>query len=207
MKLETVKEFYDGYVEKLTRQTNRHEYVFKSIDKYIPHGRVLDLGCGSGITSRYLAKSGRDVVAVDVSPKLIEHAKNINSHFGRVEYVVDDICRCVWPEPFDSILMVDVLEHILPESIDGLFATLKLNSHENTVIYLNIPSAEVLRWLQENRPDLVQIVDNPVKVEKILSLFNDIGFVPLYTQLYWSHYYEYVFITENNLNEQFKGAF
>jgi len=37
--------------------------------------RVLDAGCGSGSKSDWLVKHGADVVAVDASPKMIEHAR------------------------------------------------------------------------------------------------------------------------------------
>jgi len=46
-----------------------------------PGSRVLDLGCGSGRDSRYLADHGFDVYGVDISEVAIEKAKRIaNSH-------------------------------------------------------------------------------------------------------------------------------
>ncbi len=38
-------------------------------------GRALDLGCGTGTTSIYLAQYGYDVVGVDFSSKAIEQAR------------------------------------------------------------------------------------------------------------------------------------
>jgi len=37
--------------------------------------RVLDAGCGPGVYSEWLLKHGANVVAVDVSPRMVEHAK------------------------------------------------------------------------------------------------------------------------------------
>jgi len=205
--IQKVREFYDGYLDKLTTENNRHKWVYNSIDKFIPKGKVLDIGCGTGFTSRHLAKGDREVVAVDLSPKLIEYAEKMNSHFGRVKYVVGDICEFTWIEPFDSILMVDVLEHIGNKSLLDLFEVLKNVSHETTRIYLNIPSGDILNWLWENKPDTRQIIDNPISTEDILKWFEIIGFVPAYFQLYWQQYVEYLFVTKESYNETMQGAF
>lgn len=37
--------------------------------------RVLDLGCGNGYFAREMAKGGAQVAAIDISPRMIEHAK------------------------------------------------------------------------------------------------------------------------------------
>jgi len=204
---EEIVNFYDNYLDKLKVENNRHRWVFNSIDKFIPKGKVLDIGCGTGITSRYLAKGDRDVVALDISPKLIEYAEKLNSHFGRVKYFVGDICEFTWIEPFDSILMVDVLEHLEMVKIPELFEVLRNVSHETTVIYLNIPSENVIRYLKQNRPELLQIVDNPVSAKHIFNWFEEIGFVPAYFQLYWQQYVEYLFVTKESYNEMMRGAF
>lgn len=39
-------------------------------------GRVVDLGCGSGIFAQALAEAGYDVVGVDISPAMIEIARS-----------------------------------------------------------------------------------------------------------------------------------
>ena len=47
MEIQKVREFYDNWVDYLKDIKPRHEWIFKSIDKYIPSDcRVLDLGCG-----------------------------------------------------------------------------------------------------------------------------------------------------------------
>ena len=53
--------------------------------------RLLDVGCGSGYFSREMARRGARVVGVDISPRMIGHARRHEaaSPLG-VEYVVED---------------------------------------------------------------------------------------------------------------------
>jgi ubiquinone/menaquinone biosynthesis C-methylase UbiE len=53
--------------------------------------RLLDVGCGSGYFAREMARRGARVTGVDISPRMIEHARQHEaaSPLG-VEYVVGD---------------------------------------------------------------------------------------------------------------------
>jgi 2-polyprenyl-3-methyl-5-hydroxy-6-metoxy-1,4-benzoquinol methylase len=48
------------------------EYIEKGA---IPKGKALDLCCGAGTNTIYLAEKGFDVVGVDVSPTAVEYAQ------------------------------------------------------------------------------------------------------------------------------------
>src|SRR5206468_4616761 len=50
---------------------------------------VLELGCGTGYFTRELARSGADIVAIDVSPELLEIAK-INTSAPNVRYEIQN---------------------------------------------------------------------------------------------------------------------
>ncbi len=50
-------------------------------------GRVLEIGCGSGIISIHLAHQGAQVTAVDLNPKAVE-ATRFNSRNNRIEVEV-----------------------------------------------------------------------------------------------------------------------
>ncbi|MFH0753105.1 MAG: class I SAM-dependent methyltransferase [Candidatus Omnitrophota bacterium] len=205
--VEEVKKFYDGFLDKVIEPNNRHREILQTLDTVNHNGmNVLDIGCGTGITSRHLAKRAKRVIAVDLSEVLIDYAIHETTK-ENISYFVADITEGFFSEKFDFIVMADVLEHIIPERLRDLFSAISKMSHESTRIYLNIPSGEVIRYLRGNYPESLQIVDEDYDIDQILMMFKETGFVPYYFRLYWSQYVEYLFCTEAALNKQFGIAF
>ncbi|MCV7280081.1 class I SAM-dependent methyltransferase [Mycolicibacterium flavescens] len=60
-----------------------------------PDGLVVDLGCGTGATSRILADYGVDVVGIDLSPNMIAEARRLNPD---LEYRVGSMMRTDLPD-------------------------------------------------------------------------------------------------------------
>jgi SAM-dependent methyltransferase len=71
---------------------------------------VLDAGCGSGAQAQWLLEQGADVVAVDVSPRMIEEAERRCG--GRGRFLVADLAE---PLPLE------------PRSLDGITCSLALH--------------------------------------------------------------------------------
>jgi SAM-dependent methyltransferase len=85
--------------------------VTSAAKNYDQSGRVLDLGCGTGTSSIYLAQQGWHVVGVDFSPKAIELAQDKAQRAGvNVELHLGDVSRLDFlHEPFDLILDIGCL--------------------------------------------------------------------------------------------------
>jgi 3-polyprenyl-4-hydroxybenzoate decarboxylase len=77
-----------------------------------PDLRALDLGTGVGTVARYLAALGCAVVATDVAPAAIEHAR-ARDRTGAVTFAVDDACASALTGPFDLVVDRGCL-HCLP---------------------------------------------------------------------------------------------
>jgi SAM-dependent methyltransferase len=81
-----------------------------------PGMRVLDVGCGVGRWSRLLAARGACVTGVDLSPTMIEKSTQRTAAAGlagRCRFLVQDSTELSAGPPFDLVLGVTVLQHIL----------------------------------------------------------------------------------------------
>ena len=70
------------------------------------------LGCGKGELALDLAeRAGARVVGVDVSPRYLAFARERSAH-PNVEYVEADVLSWRPEEPFDVVVLSNVLEHV-----------------------------------------------------------------------------------------------
>src|SRR3954469_2689537 len=69
-----------------------------------PPARVLDLGCGTGWTSLFFARSGYEVTGVDISPDMVRHASERRDREGleHLQYATADYEELDARESFDA---------------------------------------------------------------------------------------------------------
>jgi len=99
----------------------------KMLSRHLRPGMsVLELGCGTGYFSRELAGSGADVVAIDVSPELLEIAK-ANCSAPNVHYEIQNAYALSYPDTaFDSVVGSSVLHHLeIEEALSEIYRVLK----------------------------------------------------------------------------------
>ncbi|GAA1732839.1 class I SAM-dependent methyltransferase [Streptomyces yatensis] len=88
--LDVVRESYDRVADNYAHMAlttgvgdiRRHPWLKASIDAFADTvgdlGPVLDVGCGPGMVTAYLAERGLDVSGVDLSPRMIENARRLH---------------------------------------------------------------------------------------------------------------------------------
>jgi len=96
--------------------------------------RVLDAGCGTGASAVELAGRGADVVAVDLSPRLVELAgqRAPGDLPGRIEFRVGDMLDPSLGR-FDAVLAMDSLIHYQLDDIVAVLAALAERSERRLV--------------------------------------------------------------------------
>lgn len=85
--------------------------------------RVLDMACGYGTAARHLATRGAVVTGVDMSQKLLSHARSSTPSTSAVDYVAGDVTTTDWwdGELFDGVLCNMALMDI--DDLDGALST------------------------------------------------------------------------------------
>jgi len=80
--------------------------------------RALDLGCGSGNNTWFLAREGFDVTATDISPNGIAATRARLAADGlRADLRIEDACALSAPDArFDLVICIGVLEAIGPQN-------------------------------------------------------------------------------------------
>src|SRR5688572_22208385 len=87
--------------------------VVRQSPLHLPGARVLELGCGTGKNSQWLAAQARELVALDFSPGMLDVARR-RVRAAHVRFVEHDITR-PWPVEASSVDVVVgnlVLEHV-----------------------------------------------------------------------------------------------
>lgn len=120
-----------------------YQYIIKLIEKYLmPHSKVLDVGCGVGTVSFYLASQGYLVTGIDISRKAIDLAR-VNSKLllgkNRPIFKVFDFLKIGLSKNFfDAVIITEVLEHL--EDDERAVKIISGSLKKNGVVIASSPS-------------------------------------------------------------------
>lgn len=90
---------------------SRRKIVTKLIDKYYKTNadtKVLDVGCGTGMMLKYLAKYG-EVWGIDKNKKAVEYSKKKTP---KAKVLLGSVPEQMPEEKFDLVTALDIIEHI-----------------------------------------------------------------------------------------------
>src|SRR3972149_4816448 len=82
---DAVAAWYDGWVGKGGSEHHRRVAIpalLKLLDAQ-PGERILDIGAGQGVLAPFIAEAGAKYTGIDVSPKLLELARQHHNQQGR----------------------------------------------------------------------------------------------------------------------------
>lgn len=91
-----------------------------------PGMETLEVGCGTGLFSRRFARSGSHLIAIDISPALLDKAREKQS--GRaVTYLVDDAEQLSFAtHSFDAVIGSSILHHLdMDRAVPELYRVLR----------------------------------------------------------------------------------
>ena len=76
---------------------------------------ILDIGCGAGTISLYLANQGANIIGIDISRKAIDSCKKSAKALklkDRTQFICNTIEQIKFRRKFDLIICSEIIEHI-----------------------------------------------------------------------------------------------
>ncbi|MCS2158901.1 tellurite resistance methyltransferase TehB [Scandinavium sp. H11S7] len=116
----------ENYFTDKYGMTRTHSEVLHAATKIAP-GKTLDLGCGNGRNSLYLAANGFDVTAWDKNPAGINNLETIRQAEG-IENLCSkelDLNTLTFEGEYDFILSTVVMMFLQADTIPGLIANMQ----------------------------------------------------------------------------------
>jgi SAM-dependent methyltransferase len=77
-----------------------------------PGTRALEIGCGTGMFTEMFARAGGTILAVDISPDLLERARGRGLPAERVRFLERRFEECDVEGPFEAVIGSSVLHHL-----------------------------------------------------------------------------------------------
>jgi len=91
-------------------QVSLNRYTFAS--QFTGDKVVLDVGCGAGYGSSYLARNAKRVIGVDISKEAVDCAREHYPKDG-LDFITADATKLPFPRgSFDVVVAFEVLEHV-----------------------------------------------------------------------------------------------
>ncbi|MCC5637667.1 class I SAM-dependent methyltransferase [Nostoc sp. CHAB 5844] len=142
--------------ERCDHNNHYHSFLLKQLPKHCQN--ILDIGCGTGEFSRLLAQRAEQVVAIDLSPNMIEVGKQRSRHYANIDFQIADILQWKFTlEKFDAIASISTVHHLPLENLlpnlkaalkpGGRLVILDLLKHENMRDMVSDFVAVPLNWL------------------------------------------------------------
>jgi 2-polyprenyl-6-hydroxyphenyl methylase/3-demethylubiquinone-9 3-methyltransferase len=180
----------------------RNPWIAGAIRQAFPSGevKVLDIGCGGGFLSNYLAEAGFTVTGLDAAADSLMIAQRHDST-GRVYYVMGDAYRLPYVNgALQAACAMDFLEHVddpgrvLAEAArilqpGGLFFFATFN--RNFISWLfGIKGVE---WFVKNTPPRLHELSHFIKPSELRAMCEESGlrikelrgFVPQFNRAFW----------------------
>lgn len=130
----TIEKYFDDKIKTKERFINL-------IKKYSSRNKVIEVGCGTGIISTFIASQGYDVLSIDIDSKILGLASKIANDYKsdiKPKFKKDSLlCLNYKHNEFDVAFSNGVLEHFTD---DEIIETLNKQSYIAEYVVFGIPT-------------------------------------------------------------------
>ena len=100
------------------------QYLIKTLEELGAGACGADIGCGNGYFTRALYKAGKEVCGVDISPEMLQKARELASREGvRAEFLLGDITKLKLLKRVDFAVTVNnCIKYLPPAKLCAAFS-------------------------------------------------------------------------------------
>ena len=136
-------DYIGNELEIFDNATNWKEYWFSAISRHL-NGKVLEVGAGLGSNTMLLNNHSKvtSITCLEPDRKLYAQLKAKSEQLSKVEVVINDTIQVVEKEKYDTIIYIDVLEHI--DDVKSEVASMKRCLSKEGKIIILVPAYQYL---------------------------------------------------------------
>ena len=140
----------DDYVQNYVDRSPWHQ-LYLEFTKRLKGKRVLDLGSGPGHDAKIFADHGLEVTGIDLSKKLLEHAK---SKAPNAMFIQMDMRSLDFPDKyFDGVWALASLQHLPKSQIVSALKGVRKVLSDDGIFYLSVTRGEGEGLINKDRYD------------------------------------------------------
>lgn len=114
--------------------------IIKNMLKPYNNQLILDLGCGDGRFCYEIKNEKIKIIGVDYSERAIKFARIFNPE---ISFFIQDTDHLDLPQKFDYVLLIEILEHIVPERIPQALQNISKVLKKNGKLIITVPSTNL----------------------------------------------------------------
>jgi len=161
-----------AYADEFSKPSS---HVKEFLELLPPTGKLLDVGCGNGIDSNFLASKGYDVVGIDLSEGMLKIAR---SKYPEIDFRLEDMRSLNFSKnQFEGIVASCSLIHISKKDVPKTLRQFAKFLKPKGAIYIQLQSgkSEEVFIDEPFKPD-ERLFLNIISAAEIKKLLTDAGF-------------------------------
>lgn len=134
-------QYFENSKQNLFSQAVNYQLIISKVVEYTPKGgKILETGCGSGLSSILLSDMGFHVTALDIDTNVVQYVKNKAAKYNiDIDVVKGSMLDLPYKtEDFDTVFHQGVLEHFTD---DQIITALKQQKNVSKKIVFEVPNS------------------------------------------------------------------
>lgn len=171
----TAKNYSEKFIDELSKKHLDRILLEAFAARNMNNGKLIDLGCGPGQTTKYLSDCGiTDIVGIDISPVMVKVANNSNPF---IQFETADILNLKYANgSFGSAIAFYSILHFNYEHVKTAFKEIKRILTANGQFLFSFHIGDKVLHLEEFLNYRVNIDFHFFETDTIIELLKETGF-------------------------------